>query len=185
MGAGRPPKCKICGAKLSVETAYKVVTRNKNGVEYKAFYCSKEEYEEYISGQKSNVKTVQPKVKKDKPPTDRDIAYQIICDIIGRKAIINTVLWKEWKLWNNVATDEVIKLFLMENKEYLTGIISKLDNIEFNRIRYLSAILKNKLGDFKPRKETQVPQIKAEHYVTKFKPKERVALLDIEEECYE
>ena len=31
--------------------------------------------------------------------------------------------------------------------------IAKLDNIEFNRIRYLSAVLKNNLGDYKPKQK--------------------------------
>ena len=31
----------------------------------------------------------------------------------------------------------------------MCGVISKLEDKEFNRIRYLSAVLKNKLGDYK------------------------------------
>ena len=194
MGRGRPPKCKICGATLRVETAYMVVTRNKNGNEKKAFYCNQEEYEKHSVKQAKPIK--EKKIKNDKPPkkcevtenkqpTDRDIAYRLICDIIGKPKIINTALWKEWKIWNSVSSDDIIKQYLIENKEYLTRVISKLDNIEYNRIRYLSAILKNNLGDFKPKKEEFVLKVPTEHYVTKFQPKMRVALLDIEEECYE
>lgn len=194
MGRGRPPKCKICGATLRVETAYMVVARNKNGNEKKAFYCSQEEYEKHSVKQAKPIK--EKEIKNDKPPkkcevtenkqpTDRDIAYRLICDIIGKPKIINTALWKEWKIWNSVSSDDIIKQYLIENKEYLTRVISKLDNIEYNRIRYLSAILKNNLGDFKPKKEEFVLKVPTEHYVTKFQPKMRVALLDIEEECYE
>lgn len=190
MGAGRPPKCKICGKTLSVKTAYMVVTRNKNGNEKKAFYCSQEEYEAHHLEQQKTKKTNGKAKKKqeiveEKQPTDRDIAYRLICDILARPTIINTALWKEWKVWNIVASDDIIKQYLIENKEYLTRVISKLDNIEYNRIRYLSAILKNNLGDFKPKKEEFILKVPTEHYVTKFKPKMRVALLDIEEECYE
>lgn len=186
MGAGRPPKCKICGATLNSKTAYMVVTQNKNGNEKRAFYCSQEEYE--MRPKTSKAKAKDPKKKEvveNKQLTDRDIAYRLVCEIIGRKTIINTILWKEWKVWNSVASDEIIKKYLVENREYLIGVIAKLDNVEYNRIRYLSAILKNNLGDFKPKQETFVLKIPTEYYETKFKPKARVALLDIEEECYE
>ena len=79
----------------------------------------------------------------------KDAVYRLICDIIGRKEIINGILWKEWALWNKVANNEKIRQYLEENKDYLYGIISKLEDKEFNRIRYLSAVLKNKLGDYK------------------------------------
>lgn len=194
MGRGRPPKCKICGATLRVETAYMVVTRNKNGNEKKAFYCNQEEYEKHSVEQSKPIK--EKKIKKEKTPkkcevtenkqpTDKDIAYRLICDIIGKPKIINTALWKEWKVWNEVASDNIIKQYLIENKEYLMKVMLRLDSMEYGRIRYLSAILKNNLGDFKPKQEVLTQQIKDEHYVTKFKLKERVALLDIEEECYE
>ena len=143
---GRPAICRICGTKLDTDNAYKVVLCNSKGKEKNFYYCSEEEY-------------VADKTKKEKAIEDRNKAYKLICDIIGRKQIINTTLWKEWKEWNKVATDEAIWQYLEENKTYLIGIISKLDNVEFNRIRYLSAILKNKLGDFKPKEETKEPVV--------------------------
>ena len=105
---------------------------------------------------------------------------------MGKQKITNTVLWKEWALWNGIASDEIVRKYLEENKAYLTKRIARLDNVEYSRIRYLSAILKNSLADFKPKPEnlfsTNIPD---EHYETRYKPKVRVALLDIEEECYE
>ena len=85
-------------------------------------------------------------VKKYKE--DKDKAYYLICEIVGRKEIINTVLWKEWKEWNKVASNETIGMYLDENKNYLCSAVSKIDNNEFLRIRYLSAMLKNNLGDY-------------------------------------
>ena len=76
-----------------------------------------------------------------------------MCEIIGRKEIINGILWKEWQIWNKVADNEKIGCYLEENKDYLRDVISRLENVEFNRIRYLSAILKNILGDNKPKVE--------------------------------
>ena len=163
-------KCRICGEALDTNVAYKVVTNGKN-----AYYCSQVEFE-------ADTK------KKEKAIADKDMVYKLICEIINREKIINTALWKEWKIWNNVSTDEVIGQYLTDNKAYLIGAISRLDDVEFNRIRYLSAILKNSLGDFKPKAEVKpvfVPKIQEEHYETKFKSKGRTALLDIEEDCDE
>lgn len=163
-------KCRICGEPLDTKTAYKVVTNGKN-----AYYCSKEEYETDES-------------KKKKTAEDKERAYRLICDIIGRKEILNSVLWKEKAVWNKVATDEVIGLYLEENREYLTSMIGRLDDVEYNRIRYLSAILKNKLGDYKPKivvKEVTKPKIQDEHYETKFKLKPRRGFEDLEDECDE
>ena len=81
-----------------------------------------------------------------------------------------------------------IKKYLDENKEYLSSAIGRLDNVEYNRIRYLSAILKNKLGDYKPKavvKEVVAPKIQDEHYETKFKLKQRRGFEDLEDDCDE
>ena len=104
--------------------------------------------------------------------------------IIGRKEIINTALYKEWQSWNMVASNEIIYQYLEENKNYLCSAISKLENKEFNRIRYLSAIIKNNIGDYKPKvkKERIIPVISEEHYETKFKVKTRSGFEDLEEE---
>lgn len=163
-------KCRICGKSLATGSAYLVITNGK-----KAFYCSQEEFEA-------------DKAKKEKEAADKDKVYRLICDIIGRKEIVNTILWKEKAIWNKVRTDEVIAQYLEENKDYLTGAIARLDDVEYNRIRYLSAILKNKLGDYKPKAkkvETTTIAIPDEHYETKFKPKVRKALDDFEEDCDE
>ena len=144
-------KCRICGEALDTKTAHLVVTNGK-----KAYYCSQEEYET-------------DEAKKKKAEEDKDKVYWLICDIIGRKKIINSALWKEKAIWNEVATDEVIGQYLEENKEYLTSVIGRLDDVEYNRIRYLSAVLKNKLGDYKPKvviMETERPKIQIEENIS-------------------
>ena len=168
-------KCRICGKSLDTKTAYLVITLDKNKKEKKAYYCNKEEYEA-------------DEAKKKKASEDKDRAYYLICDIIGRKKIRNSALWKEWAIWNEVSTDEVIGKYLEENKEYLSNLIGRLDDVEYNRIRYLSAILKNKLGDYKPKvvvKEIVTPKIQDEHYETKFKLKQRRGFEDLEDDCDE
>lgn len=142
-------KCRICGESLDTKTAYKVITFDKNKKEKKAYYCSQEEYETDTQ-------------KRKKATEDEDRVYKLICEIVGREKIINTVLWSEWKIWKQVADNVKIGQYLEENKDYLISIISRLDNIEFNRIRYLSAILKNKLGDYKQKiaiKESDKPKV--------------------------
>ena len=168
-------KCRICGESLDTKTAYLVITLDKNKKEKKAYYCSQEEYEA-------------EEARKKKASEDKDKAYYLICDIIGRKKIINSALWKEWAIWNEVATNEVIGKYLDENKEYLSSIIGRLDDIEYGRIKYLSAILKNKLGDYKSQavvKEVEKPKTNIE--MTFYEPvqtnnNKRRSLADLEDD---
>lgn len=165
-------KCRICGAALNTTMAYLITTCDRNGKEKRAYYCSQKEYEDDIA-------------RKEKAAADRDRAYRIICDIIGRKEIINTILWKEWTQWNKVASNEVIGQYLEENKSYLISAVSRLDNVEFNRIRYLSTIIKNKLGDFKPKaKEVEKPKVQVDMalYAPTTNNNKRRPLADLEDE---
>lgn len=163
-------KCRICGETLDTKTAHLVVINGK-----KAYYCSSEEYET-------------DETKNKKIAEDKEKVYRLICDIIGRKEIVNSALWKEKAIWNKVATDEVIRQYLEENKAYLCSMISRLDDIEYNRIRYLSAILKNKLGDYKSKfvvKEVEKPKIKVDESFYESTPathNRRRALEDLEDE---
>lgn len=127
----RTAKCRICGKQLNTDTAFKVEGKPAK------YFCTKQEYEA-------------EEERKKKAAEDKDKAYTLICRIIGRETIINTALWAEWKVWSKVADDTKIGQFLAENEEYLTGMIGKLVDAEFPRIRYLSTVLKNRLGDYKP-----------------------------------
>lgn len=163
----RTAKCQICGKQGDVTTMYKRVVGKVN-----KYYCSQSEFEA-------------EEERKRKAAEDKDRVYTLICRIIGRKTIINTSLWAEWKIWSSVASDVVIGQFLAENEEYLTSMIGKLADAEFPRIRYLSTVLKNRLGDYKPRvvEEVKVQErVVEEYYETKYKPKARKALLDFEED---
>lgn len=164
-------KCRICGEPLDTKTAYLVVTNGK-----KAYYCSQEEYES-------------DEAKKKKATEDKDKVYRLICDIIGRQEILNSALWKEKAIWNKVATDEIIGQYLDENKDYLSSMIGRLDNVEYNRIRYLSAILKNKLGDYKPKyveKEVEKPKVNVDESFYEMAPlnrnNKRRSLADLEDD---
>lgn len=145
-------KCRICKKSLNTKDAYCVITNDK-----RFYYCNATEYEEY-------------KRKQEKEAADKDKVYRLICDIIGRKEIINSILWKEKSVWNKVCADEIIAQYLEENKDYLTGAISRLNDVEFNRIRYLSAILKNKLGDYKPKVEKERKPVESNSDFELFEP---------------
>lgn len=131
-------KCRICGRQLDTNTAYKVVDKNGKN----RYFCNQTEYDAEESRKK--------KVKEDK-----DKVYRLICDIMGEKEIINSILWKEWTIWNKVADNEKIGKYLEENRDYLSSVIGRLTSSEFARIRYLSTIIKDRIKEFVPRVEVE------------------------------
>lgn len=161
-------KCKICGAELDTKTAYKVTDKNNKN----KYYCSQSEFEA-------------EEERKKKVAEDKDRVYRLICDIMGEKEIISTALFKEWVIWNKVADNAKIAKYLEENKDYLSSVIARLSSSEYARIRYLSTIIRDKIKVFVPKVEVkEMPKIVVEeHYETKYKPKARRALLDLEEDC--
>ena len=158
--------CQICKNKIERDTAYKRVVGKAN-----KYYCSDTEYENDLA-------------QKQKIAEDKDKVYRLICDILGEKEVLNTALWKEKTIWNKAFSDEIIAKYLAENKDYLNSAVSKLSGTEYAKIRYVSAVLKNSLRDFKPKVEVvETPRVVVEeHYETKYKPKTRMALEDFEEE---
>ena len=136
-------KCKICGASLDTNVAYKVTDKNGKN----KYFCSATEFEA-------------EEARKKKAAEDKDRVYYLICDIMGEKEILNTALWKEKIEWNKAFSDEFIAKYLQENKDYLTTAITRLNSSQFAKIRYLSAILKNSLGDYKPKTaEVEKPKV--------------------------
>lgn len=162
-------KCRICGKVLDTSMAFRVEGKPPK------YFCSENEW-----------KTEEE--RKKKAAEDKDKAYTLICRIIGRETIINTALWAEWKEWSKVADDAKIGQFLAENEEYLTGVIGRLADAEFPRIRYLSTVLKNRLGDYKSKVQENVKvQPKTEMHFELFEPAlnvqaERVILEDVEDD---
>ena len=138
--------CKICKTKVDRDSCYKRVVNGKNW-----YCCSREEFDKHEQ-------------EKAKEAADKDKVYKLVCQIIGRDQIINSILWKEKAVWNSVKPDEIIGKYLEENKDYLVSVISRLEDKEFNRIRYLSAIVKNNLGDFKPKVEAERKVVVIDNY---------------------
>lgn len=129
-------KCKICGTELDTKTAYKVTDKNNKN----KYYCSQSEFEA-------------EEERKKKTQEDKDRVYRLICDIMDEKEIISTALFKEWVIWNKVADNAKIAKYLEGNRDYLTSVIARLQNSEYARIRYLSAIIRDKIKAFVPRAE--------------------------------
>ena len=161
-------KCKICGTQLNTETAYKITDKNGKN----KYYCSATEYEA-------------EETRKKKAAEDKDLVYRLICDIMSEKEIINTALWKEKTEWNKAFSDEFIAKYLQENKDYLTSAITRLDSSQFAKIRYLSAILKNSLSDFKPKiEEVEKPKVIIDETIydtPTHSPNKRRSLEDLED----
>jgi hypothetical protein len=137
------------------------------------YCCSREEYDKHEK-------------EKAKEAADKDKVYKLVCQIIGRDQIINSILWKEKAVWNSVKPDEIIGKYLEENKDYLTSVISRLEDKEFNRIRYLSTIVKNNIGDFKPKVEEKIVKVSVDETFYDFVPvartNKRRSLADLEDD---
>ena len=165
----RKAKCKICGAELDTSLAYKVASKPPK------YFCSEAEFKA-------------EEERKKKAAEDKDRVYTLICRIIGRETIINTSLFAEWKIWSSVADDAKIWQFLAENEEYLKGMIGKLADAEFPRIRYLSTVLKNRLGDYRPKVVEEVkvqPKLVIEEVIYEAPTRslnKRRSLADLEDE---
>ena len=170
-------KCRKCQTSLNTKNAYKAIIKDKS-----AYFCNEEHYNAFIEAVEAEEK------KKEYNNKLKDKFYNLMCEILGVTGITNTALWKEKAEINKVFSDEVIISCLEENKDWLSTTVSKLNGAEYGRIRYISVILRNKLGDYKTKvvvKETVVPKIQDEHYETKFKLKQRKGLEDLEDDCDE
>lgn len=162
----RTVKCRICGTNVKVKDAFKVT---KNGVNQ--YCCSEEEWQAEED-------------RKKKAKQDKDRVYYLICDMFGYE-IQNTKFFDEWSMWNKLKSNEIIYKYIRANETYLQEICDRSYDSEYQKIRYFSAVLKNSLMDFKPKAEViEKPKavVVEEHYETKYKPKVRMALEDLEEE---
>ena len=170
-------KCKYCRSKLTTTLAYMEYVKDK-----KFYFCNQDHYEEYVKQEEENA------VKKEKAEALENKFYNLMCEILGVNGITNTALWKEKKELKAAYSEELILSYLEENKDWLTTSVSKLNGGIYGKIRYVSVILRNKLGDYKPQTLTRteiIPKIQDEHYETKFKLKQRRGLEDLEDDCDE
>lgn len=170
---GRPCKCRYCQTSLTTEIAYMEYLKDK-----KAYFCNEEHYNKFLQSENN----------KEKAKHQHDRVCELFAEILGVTKITNTALYKEKAELNEVYSDEVIISYLEENKGWIITSVGKLSSGIYGKIRYVSVILRNKLGDYKPKvvvQETVVPKIQDEHYETKFKLKKRRGFEDLEDDCDE
>lgn len=162
--------CRYDKKQLDTKTAFKVVINEKN-----TYWCSEECYNKYLAD----------KEKQDKINAEYDEIYELTKQIFGYEFTGYSLLKREINTWEKVGTRAKIIAYLTENKDWLSGVMSKEFASDFNRVRYYSVIVAGKLHDYKPKTAEVAPPkvVVEEHYETKYKPKTRQALLDLEEDC--
>ena len=168
-------KCRKCQANLSTKNAYKATINNRS-----AYFCNEEHYAKFLSEAAADAK------KKEHSKQLQDKFYNLMCEILGVNGITNTALWKEKNEINKVFSDDVIVSYLDENKNWITTSVSKLSGGIYGKIRYVSVILRNKLGDYQPKVSTrnvQNVQVDETFYeVISTTNKKRRSLEDLEDE---
>lgn len=131
------------------------------------YYCSEKEYADYIA-------------EREKFAQQKARLNELIEDFIGKTT--NTILYKEIGIWLSVADYDTICSYLTENKTNIMSALHKDFTSEYGKIRYFSAIIKNSIGDYKPKKPEIVRPVETEIYEVKFKPKsKRKCLADYED----
>lgn len=137
--------CKYCKAKVEKADALQVP-----GEKYNTYYCNQECYDKANAEKKAKeIERLANKQEKEENKQKRiDPVYEEIADIFGYR-IANSALFKEMKLWRGICDDSKILAYLQEHKIYIKNKLEQLDSNEYSRIRYISAILKNSLADYK------------------------------------
>jgi hypothetical protein len=154
-------KCKGCTNKIDRDTAYKVVVKGKN-----TYYCNVGEYET-INTEKENKNRV------------IDLAFELI----GQTT--NTALFKELTEIAKVHTYTKLLKFMEENMIDLDVAVSRNDFVhEYAKIRYFAAIIKNQIGDFKEKVETENTEVHDFDYVeeVKYTPTKKKSFADFIDE---
>ena len=170
-------KCRYCQERLTTAIAYKTEINKKS-----FYFCNEEHYNKFLQEDENKKK------KQEQEAQTRQKFYNLFCDILGVNGITNTALWKEKTEINKVFSDEIIISYLEENKDWIRTSVGRLSGGEYGKIRYVSVILRNKLGDYKPKvvvKEVEKPKVKVDETfyetasVTRSK---RRSLADLEDE---
>lgn len=149
--------CRYCKSKVEKKDAFTIL-----GEKHNTYYCNKECYSNAIATKSKNdaekkareLERLAKKQEKEEQKAisaarkaKRDAVYNELCDIFGYE-VQNSVLFTEWILWNKLADDEKILAYLKENKEYIKNAYGRASGTEYAKIRYVSAILKNRLKDY-------------------------------------
>lgn len=107
---------------------------------------------------REEAKRIKEEQKAEKKQRKIDPVYEEVADIFGYRTQ-NSVLFAEMKLWRGICDDAKILAYLQEHKDFIKSKLEKLDNSEYSRIRYMSAILKNNLADYKKTVKVETEKI--------------------------
>lgn len=147
-------KCAYCGKMLKKEDAY-IVRHGK----VNRYYCSVEH-------------------SAAKKPSE--LFYEKVFEILGKTT--NTVLYKEMNEIAAVHGFKKMLAYITENQKEIDKYMSKTFNSTYAKIKYFSAILRNNLDDFVPKKTEPVvhKDVDVEIYEMKYKQKkERKGMDDL------
>ena len=173
----RPCKCRYCSADLRTDTAYLSIDKK-----IKMYFCNEEHYEKFVQ------KTETENKQKTQARQKHDRVCELFAEILGVTKITNTALYKEKAELNEAYSDDVIISYLEENKHWMMTSVGKLSGGVYGKIRYVSVILRNKLGDYATRTvstKTEAPKIFVDN--TFYEPiqtrnNKRRSLADLEDE---
>lgn len=149
---GRRCICKICGAELNTDTAFK-------GNRY--YCCSESEYLNYNSEIASRNNVI-------------NYLFQLC-------KTNNSALFKEMNVWHETASWSKLENYFRDNIEYLTNVLNnKSFEKIYYKIKYLSGIVKNNIDDYK--ESAPDIQISASEFIpVNYKPKpKRKGFADID-----
>lgn len=154
----RKPKCKYC--KKELENPFTVIVNDK-----KENYCSEEEYK-FIIREKNCYKKI----------------LELCKNILGYKTF-NTIVGKEIKELHNEYSYEIIYICIQKYKQDIEIYIDLNDiNKEYNKIKYMFAIIKNNIADISlEKKEIKDEKINIEEFDMfdyRYKPKKTDNFLD-------
>ena len=135
--------CKYDKKQLDTKTAFKVVIKEKN-----TYFCDENCYNKYFAD----------KAEKEKFQAEHDEVFELTKQIFGYDFQSRGLLRREVDAWVQISTMQKIIAYLKENQSWLTNIMSREFESDFNRVRYYSVIVSGKLHDFKPKSEDVIQE---------------------------
>ena len=170
-------KCRYCGEYIEKNIAYKDPARRN------FYYCNEKEAQTQEAERQERIEK-ENRIKEEKRQKRIDPVYEEVADIFGYR-IGNGILFEEMKIWRGICNDEKILAYLQENKDYIKSKIEQTNSSEYARIRYMSAILKNSLHDYKVEKKVEPTKITVDYEM--YEPvhstkKRRRSLSELEDE---
>lgn len=157
---GNKYKCKFCGNKVDSDYAFQ--TCNRSGKS--SYWCSQSEYIKYV-------------IEENKRKTVRSYAYRILGEEVSHSQLAKELdAWHETNSW-----DKLIAYFEANTDSLENKMNSKQFNSIYGKIRYLSAVVRDTIDDFKLEVEEPVrPASEFVEPVINNNKKKRRGLVDID-----